>query len=42
MVYQWFISDKTILFKDFRLEGPTSVRGRGVQLFTGGSKCLFL
>ena len=37
MVYQWFISRKTIIFQDFR-GGPTF--SRGVQLFPGGIQML--
>ena len=37
---KWSISKKSIIFQGFR-GGPTFSRGGGVQLFPGGSNCLF-
>ena len=35
MVYQWFISKKTIIFEGFR-GSPTFCRGGGSNFFQGG------
>ena len=37
---KWLISKKTIIFQGSR-GGPTFSRGRGVELFPGGSNCLY-